>query len=213
MSGIFEYNGGSIVGMKGKNCIALACDRRFGQQMQTITMNFQKVFKMQDNILLALGGLATDIQTFHALMEYKLNLYNLKENRKMKPSTFANLVASSLYERRFSPFFVSPIVAGLEEGKPVLATYDSIGCTSDLDNFQVGGTASDQQNINFILPSIYGACESFFKPDLSPEELEEVLAQALVSGCDRDAASGWGGLVYVMTEKNITIKFLKTKQT
>ena len=36
---------------------------------------------------------------------------------------------------RFSPFFVSPIVAGLEEGKPVLATYDSIGCTSDLDNF------------------------------------------------------------------------------
>lgn len=27
---IFEYNGGSIVGMKGKNCIALACDRRFG---------------------------------------------------------------------------------------------------------------------------------------------------------------------------------------
>jgi hypothetical protein len=30
MSGIFEYNGGSIVGMKGKNCIGIACDRRFG---------------------------------------------------------------------------------------------------------------------------------------------------------------------------------------
>lgn len=30
MSGIFEYNGGSIVGMKGKNCVAIACDRRFG---------------------------------------------------------------------------------------------------------------------------------------------------------------------------------------
>lgn len=33
-------------------------------------------------------------------MEYKLNLYNLKENRKMKPTTFANLVASTLYEKR-----------------------------------------------------------------------------------------------------------------
>ena len=31
MSGIFEYNGGSIVAMKGKKCIGVACDRRFGQ--------------------------------------------------------------------------------------------------------------------------------------------------------------------------------------
>jgi len=110
-------------------------------------------------------------------MEYKLNLYNLRENRKMKPKTFASLVASSLYEKRYStqkyeyyrfgPFFVTPIVAGLEEnGEPVVSTYDSIGCTSDNDNFQVGGTASDY---------IYGACESFFRPDLSPEELEDVL--------------------------------------
>ncbi|CAD8062864.1 unnamed protein product [Paramecium sonneborni] len=204
MSGIFEYNGGSIVGMKGKNCIAVACDRRFGQQMSTITTNYQKVFKIQDNILLALSGLNTDIHTFYALMEKEINLYNLKENRKMKPTTFANLVASALYERRFGPFFVTPIVAGLENGKPILATYDSIGCKSDLDDFQVGGTGGNY---------IYGACEAFFKPDMSPEELEEVIGQSLVSGCDRDALSGWGGVVYVLTEQKITVKILKTKQT
>lgn len=34
-------------------------------------------------------------------MEKEINLYNLKENRKMKPTTFANLVASALYERRY----------------------------------------------------------------------------------------------------------------
>ena len=28
---------------------------------------------------------------------------------------------------------------------------------------------------NFIYDSIYGACETFFKPDLNPEELEDVL--------------------------------------
>lgn len=76
-------------------------------------------------------------------MEKEINLYNLKEERKMKPTTFANLVASSLYEKRFGPFFVTPIVAGLENGKPILATYDSIGCKSDLDDFQVGGTGAD----------------------------------------------------------------------
>lgn len=46
---------------------------------------------------------------------------------------------------------------------------------------------------------------------MSPEELEDVLSQALVSGCDRDALSGWGGVVYVMTAEKITVKILKTK--
>lgn len=58
---ISEYNGGAMVSMKGKDCIALACDRRLGVQLQTISQNFQKVFKMQDNILLGLTGLASDI--------------------------------------------------------------------------------------------------------------------------------------------------------
>ena len=31
-----------------------------------------------------------------------------------------------------------------------------------------------------------------------PEELFETLSQCLLSGVDRDALSGWGGIVYVM---------------
>jgi 20S proteasome subunit beta 3 len=46
---------------------------------------------------------------------------------------------------------------------------------------------------------------------LSPEELEDILGQSLVSGCDRDAASGWGGVVYIMNKDQITVKILKTK--
>mmetsp|Transcript_35082 Transcript_35082/g.31609 ORF Transcript_35082/g.31609 Transcript_35082/m.31609 type:complete len:204 (+) Transcript_35082:43-654(+) len=201
---IFEYNGGAIVAMKGKNCIAIACDRRLGVQLQTISTNFQKVFKMQDNLLLGLTGLGSDIQTFHALMEYKLNLYTLKENREMKPQTFANLIATSLYEKRFGPYFVTPIVAGLQNGTPVLATYDSIGCISDSDPFQVGGTASD---------SLLGAAETLYKKDMEAEELVECCAQTLLAGMDRDILSGWGGVAYLLTEEGIKIKTLKTKQT
>ena len=76
---------------------------------------------------MGLSGLATDIQTFLATLRYKVNLFNLRENRKIKPSTFVELVSTSLYEKRFGPFFVTPIVAALENGKPIIATYDSIG--------------------------------------------------------------------------------------
>ena len=100
---IFEYNGGSVVGMVGKDCVGIAADRRFGKQMLTLTNDFQRVFKMQDNIIMGLSGLGTDVQTFSARMEQQINLYTLKENKPMKAETFCNMVAYSLFERRYSP--------------------------------------------------------------------------------------------------------------
>ena len=54
--------GGAMVALGGKNCVALGCDKRFGVQMTTIAMNMVKVFKIQDNILMGLTGLSTDVQ-------------------------------------------------------------------------------------------------------------------------------------------------------
>ena len=56
-----EYNGSCLIGMKGDKCAALATDRRFGVQFQMISTNFPKVFKIHDNLLLGLTGLASDI--------------------------------------------------------------------------------------------------------------------------------------------------------
>ena len=60
-------------------------------------------------------------------MKYKLKMYQLRENREMKPHTFAHLVGTTLYEHRFGPFFVTPIVIGLQDGTPLVYNYDSIG--------------------------------------------------------------------------------------
>ena len=49
--------------MKGKDCVAIASDRRFGIQALTLSTDFQKVFKMTDRTYIGLAGLATDVQT------------------------------------------------------------------------------------------------------------------------------------------------------
>jgi 20S proteasome subunit beta 3 len=47
---ILQYNGGAIVAMAGKNCVAIASDTRLGiNQQQTIACDFQKVG--YDNLL------------------------------------------------------------------------------------------------------------------------------------------------------------------
>ena len=38
----------------------------------------------------------------HQRLTFKHNMYKLREERNMKPSTFAELVSSTLYERRYS---------------------------------------------------------------------------------------------------------------
>ena len=58
-----EYNGSAIIAMKGKNCVAIAADRRFGVQALTLSTDFKKVFQMNDRVFIGLPGLATDVQT------------------------------------------------------------------------------------------------------------------------------------------------------
>ena len=122
----------------------------------------------------------------------KVELYRVKENVDLTPRLFINLVSSRLYEHRWAPFFVNPIVVVLdvsEDFKPYVATYDSIGCLTESGQFQVAGTSSEL---------LYGACEAFYKENMEPEQLFETISQGLVSCVERDCLSGWGGIVYVM---------------
>ena len=50
--------------MVGDKCVAIGSDQRIGVQYLTVGSNQQKIFKIQDNILMGLAGLATDIQRF-----------------------------------------------------------------------------------------------------------------------------------------------------
>lgn len=145
--------------MVGKDCVAIACDLRLGLQALTVSNNFPKIFQYGDNVFLGLTGLATDVSTVSDLFRYKVNMYRLREERSIAPRTFANLVSSSLYERRFGPYFVSPVVAGLEPktGQPFICGFDSIGCIDFAKDFIVSGTATEQ---------LFGMCESLWEPDL-----------------------------------------------
>ncbi|KAL9396115.1 hypothetical protein Peur_010368 [Populus x canadensis] len=198
---IFEYNGSAIVAMVGKNCFAIASDRRLGVNLQTVATDFQRIYKIHDKLFVGLSGLGTDAQTLYQRLVFRHKLYQLREERDMKPETFANLVSAVLYEKRFGPYFCQPVIAGLDdEDKPFICTMDFIGARELAKDFVVAGSASE---------SLYGACEAFFKPDMEPDELFEVVSQALLASVDRDCLSGWGGHIYIVTPDDIKEKILK----
>ncbi|XP_035689292.1 proteasome subunit beta type-3 [Branchiostoma floridae] len=199
---IMSYNGAAIIAMVGKDCVAIAADRRFGVQAQTVSMDFQKIFQMGDRLFLGLPGLATDVQTVSNRMKFRLNLYELREARQVKPKTFLSMVSNLLYERRFGPYFVEPVVAGLDPKtfEPFIASCDLIGCPMIPEDFVVSGTCSEQ---------MYGMCESLWEPNLEPDDLFETISQALLNAADRDAVSGWGAVVHVIEKDKVTTRTLK----
>ncbi|RMZ81967.1 hypothetical protein DV737_g2266, partial [Chaetothyriales sp. CBS 132003] len=205
MSSPFDINGGAVVAMRGKNCVAIACDLRLGMQALTVSNNFPKIFNYSPSLYLGLTGLATDVQTVSDTFRYKVNMYRLREERNISPQTLASLVSSSLYERRFGPWFVSPVLAGINHttGEPFICGFDSIGCIDFAKDFIVAGTASDQ---------LFGTCEGLWEPDLGPDELFETISQALLNAVDRDALSGWGAYVYIIEEDKVTKRLLKGRQ-
>ncbi|KAH3763214.1 Proteasome, beta-type subunit, conserved site [Pelomyxa schiedti] len=201
---IMGYNGGSVLAMAGKNCVGIACDTRFGIRNTTVGTSFPKVFKMTDRCFIGMYGLVSDIQTVYKELRFKANLYKLKEEREMQPKVFSSVTANFLYSRRFGPYFVEPVICGLDaDNKPFLSGLDLIGAPVFAPDFVASGGSVD---------SLFGMCESLWRPDMEPDDLFETLSQCLMAAVDRDAFSGWGGIVHIITPTSITSKFLRTRQ-
>lgn len=72
---------------------------------------------------------------------------------------FALLNNKMLSFIRFGPYYIEPVIAGLDPKtfKPFICSLDLIGCPMETEDFVVSGTCSEQ---------MYGMCESLWEPDM-----------------------------------------------
>ncbi|VDM31365.1 unnamed protein product [Hydatigera taeniaeformis] len=176
---ITTYNGSAVIGMKGRNCVAIATDMRFGVGYQTIATNFPKVEQYQRLL-------------------FRKNMYELRENRHIRPKTLLYMLSNLLYERRFGPYFVEPIVVGIDPvtNEPFVGGMDLIGCIMETDEFVVAGSCTEQ---------LYGMCETLWEKDMGSRSLfpchifgDHMNTCCILNATNRDCISGWGARVYLM---------------
>ena len=89
--------------------------------------------------------------------EYSNTCIDFKEFYNYLSVSLVFILLFSMY--RFGPYFVEPIVAGLDPktNQPYISTMDLIGCPMETKDFVVGGTCTEQ---------LYGMCESLWSPDM-----------------------------------------------
>lgn len=192
--------------MVGEQCIAIATDHRMGGQHHQLVTSVEadeRIFQATPRTLVAIAGLATDVQTMKKHLQFKLNLMRLNEEAEPEPQVVFSLLQNMIYERRFSPWIVNTIVAGItKENKPFIEELCVLGSSSNSDDFVVAGTAQD---------GLLGCCELFWKPNLGPEDLFESTSQALLAAINRDCWSGNGATVKILTPTKLITRRLKTR--
>jgi len=204
MSDISEMNGGTAIAMAGDHCVCIGTDLRLGSRFLTICDNKEKVYHLGDRLFLGISGFASDCQTVLERIKYRKNLYELRENRLIKPKTFMHMLSNLLYEHRFGYYFIHPIVAGLDPitFEPYIASSDLIGSMTEPKDFVCCGTA---------MSTMAGMCETVWEPNMDPDSLFEATSQAMLAGLDRSCVSGWGAVVYTITKEKIVARTIRAR--
>ncbi|KAL3172250.1 hypothetical protein MRX96_013224 [Rhipicephalus microplus] len=111
----------------------------------SIALDFERIFEMSPKLYCGLPGFATDTQTVAQRLKFRINLYELRKGRSVTPKTLGSVISNLLYEHRFSPYFVQPIVAGLDSltNEPNICVMNLIGCIDEPTHFVISGTCKE----------------------------------------------------------------------
>jgi len=130
----YNDNGGSTVAVAGDDFVVVASDTRLTDgRYGILSRNCSKVFKLTDSTLLASCGCWADVLMLTKLINARIQIYKYTHNRVMKTRATAQMLANMLYSKRFFPYYVRNILAGLDEhGKGLVYGYDPVGCMEKL---------------------------------------------------------------------------------
>ncbi|MEM2759994.1 MAG: proteasome subunit beta, partial [Nitrososphaerales archaeon] len=150
----------------------------------------KKTFRITDHVGAACAGMVADMQILIRQIEALAKIKALETRRAMPPNSIAKLVSVMLFERRYFPLLTQVIIGGVD-GKPVIYTLDPLGSLLP-DDFAAAGTGAEMA---------VGVIETSFKPGMSEKEAKELAIKAIRSAVSRDAASGDGVDILIITPK------------
>lgn len=217
----YSDNGGTVLGIAGEDFAVLAGDTR---QVVGYSINSRyepKVFDVGDNILMTANGFAADgralIDTFkNQLKWYKFN----NSGKKLIIRSAARYIQHLLYGKRFFPYYVSTLIAGLDDdGKGAVYSYDPVG-SYEREQCRAGGAAA-----SLIMPFLDNQVnfKNQFEPDsngtkkkelryLSLEEVLSLVKDAFSSATERHIYVGDGLEIKIVTKEGIRTEYYPLKR-
>jgi len=176
------YPGATAVGIKARDGVVLAADKRVTYGFILMSKAGRKVYKISDRLGIASAGYIADMQTIARILQAEMRLYELETGLAPKVRNAAKLLSLVLFNRKLSPYLVETIVGGVDEEGPHIFVLDPIGAVIE-DDYTALGTGAQVA---------IGIIEEGYKEGISLLEARDLAVRAVKAAFSRDAASGDG---------------------
>jgi 20S proteasome subunit beta 6 len=197
----YEINGGTVIGVSGKDFAILACDSRLSRGYSILSRDVPKYTRLTDKCVIATAGMSADKDALHKMLQARMTMYEHQHRKQMSTTAIAQMLSNTLYYRRFFPYYTFNLLAGLDdEGRGCIFSYDAIGSYERvfysangsgqsltmpvLDN-QVGLHNQTNREAPKQVPGIVPIRE-----DLELDEALELVKDAFTSAGERDIYTG-----------------------
>ena len=183
--------GTSTLGITFDGGVVIGADHRATMGHFIANKNVQKLFKIGDNLALTTAGLVGDAQNLARVLAAEVTLFELKRQEQLAVKAAATLTANILSGRRYMPYWVQLLIGGVDSSGGHVFSIDSAG-GSIPDVYCATGSGS---------PYMYGVLEDGYSEGMGQDETIKLAARALRASGQRDAASGNGMDLSVITRK------------
>jgi proteasome beta subunit len=181
--------GTSTIGITFDGGVVVGADHRATMGHFIANKSVQKLFRIGNNLALTTAGLVGHAQSLSRTLSAEVSLFELRRQQSMTVKGAATLTANILVGR---PHWVQLLIVGVDEDGSHVYSIDSAG-GSIPDKYCATGSGS---------PYMYGVLEDNFKEGMSRSEALKLAARALYASGQRDAASGNGMDLAVITAKD-----------
>ena len=190
----FYMPGATTIGLVFDGGIILASEKRVTYGSMIMSKTGKKVFKITDKIGAACAGLVSDMQILTREVEAQAKLFSLDAKRPMTVKAAAKVMSNVLFNRRMIPLIIQTIVGGIDDDGPALYVLDVLGSLLP-DNYSAVGTGAQMAT---------GVLEQGYSNKMNQKDAKDLVLKAIKSAIRRDAMSGNGIDLLVITKEGIT---------
>ncbi|MEZ0318415.1 MAG: archaeal proteasome endopeptidase complex subunit beta [Pyrobaculum sp.] len=183
--------GATAVGLKVKEGVVLAAEKRVSYGFYTLSSAGKKVYIVNDKLAIASAGIIADMQTLAKILKINARTYELEFKKKPTVHAMAKLLSVVMFSRRFMPFYAEVLVGGVDEEGPHLIVMDPLGSLIE-DNYAALGTGAKLA---------ISVLDNNYKPDMPLQDAKKLAVQVLKAAIERDPVSG-GGIDLVVVDNN-----------
>ncbi|OPX68068.1 MAG: Proteasome subunit beta precursor [Methanoregulaceae archaeon PtaB.Bin108] len=183
--------GTTTVGLVFQGGVVLASEMRATMGYLIASKKAKKIYQIADRIGMTTAGGVGDAQQIARLMTVECSLYQIRRGRAMTVGAVATLLSNILNQNRYYPYYVQLLVGGMDESGAKLYSVDAMGGASREEEMVATGSGS---------PMAFGVLEDRYRKDLNEDEAVSLAVRAVRSAMKRDAGSGEGIHVVVITQ-------------